>query len=149
MELPTPPVMELLTNIFTLVGPARVSEGKAAGQTINEMRGRVRSGISHRDYAKFRECLAGLDDAMAQAVRRLIERAEGLGPTVQDEMINILRAKFPNLYVKPKVALWEDDSTLYFTEKGLKAKEAELADRYEDIQRQLAERSTREPGEES
>jgi phage FluMu protein gp41 len=61
-----------------------------------EMRARVRSGLSARDYARYRECISDLDDAMASAVRRLIERAEGLGPSLQDDMGNILRA-FPTV----------------------------------------------------
>ena len=127
-DLPKPPAMELLTLVFTLVGPSRVSEGKAVGQSVNEMRARVRAGLSARDYAQYRKCLEGLDDSMAQAVRRLIERAEGLGPSLQEDMGNILRARFPKMYTKPKVAMWEDEGTLYFTEKGLKTKEAELSE---------------------
>lgn len=126
--LPLPPPTEMLTLILALVGPARVSEGKAAGQSVNEMRARVRAGLSARDYGQYRKCLESMNDAMAAAMRRLIERAEGLGPSVQDDMANILRAKFPNMYVKPKVALWDDDSVLYFTGRGLKSKEQELTE---------------------
>lgn len=127
-KLPVPPAMELLTLVFTLVGPSRVSEGKAAGQSVNEMRARVRTGLSARDYAQYRQCLEGLDDSMAQAVRRLIERAEGLGPSLQDDMGSILRMRFPKMYIKPKVAMWEDEGTLYFTERGLRTKESELSE---------------------
>jgi len=125
--LSVPPLVELLGTILTLVGPARISQGKAMGQSVNEMRAKVRSGLSAKDYARYRECVLGLEDeSLAQALRRQIERAEGLGPTVQDEMSNILRARFPKLYVKPKVAIWEDESVLYFTAAGLKAKQDEL-----------------------
>lgn len=127
VDLPIPPLVELLGLILALVGQARLSEGKAMGQSVNDMRARVRSGLSAKDYGKFRECVRDVqDDLMAQALRRQIERAEGLGPTVQDEMTAILRARFPNLYTKPKVAMWEDDSVLYFTGSGLKTKQDEL-----------------------
>jgi transcription elongation GreA/GreB family factor len=126
VNLVLPPLMEQLSLILTLVGPSRVSEGKAIGQTVNEMRARVRAGLSARDYAQYRLVLEGLDDGMALAVRRLIERAEGLGPSLQEDMGNILRARFPKMYVKPKVAMWDDEGTLYFTERGLKTKETEL-----------------------
>ncbi len=126
--LPVPPTIELLGLVLTLVGPARMSEGKTAGQTVNEMRAKIRAGLSSKEYARFGECLGTLDDSMAQAVRRQIERAEGLGPSVQDDLASILRARFGHLYIKPKVAMWDDDSTLYFTSKGLKAKEDELAE---------------------
>jgi transcription elongation factor GreA len=126
--LPVPPLLELFNLIMTLVGPTRISEGKVAGQTVNEMRAKVRAGLSAKEYARFRECIDGLDDALAQTVRRLIERGEGLGPSLQEDMSRILRTRFANLYVKPKVAMWDDESVLYFTPKGLKAKEDELAE---------------------
>lgn len=126
--LPVPPVIELLGLILTLVGPARMSEGKTAGQTVNEMRAKIRAGLSSREYVRFCDCLGTLDDSMAQAVRRQIERAEGLGPSVQEDMSNLLRGRFGHLYVKPKVAMWDDESVLYFTARGMKVKEDELAE---------------------
>jgi len=126
--LPLPPATEMLGLILALVGPARMSEGKTAGQTVNEMRAKIRTGLSSKEYARFCECLDTLDDSMAQAVRRQIERAEGLGPSVQEDMSNILRGRFGHLYVKPKVAMWDDESVLYFTPPGLKTKETELAE---------------------
>lgn len=127
-QLNLPPLSELLTLVLGLVGPARMSEGKVAGQSINDMRAKVRSGLSAKDYESFRETIKDLDDAMAQSIRRLVERAEGLGPSVQDDMSNIVRARFPHLYLRPKVSMWDDDSVLYFTPGGIKTKEDELAE---------------------
>lgn len=127
-ELKVPTLPELITLILGLVGPARMSEGKAAGQSVNELRAKVRTGLSARDYERFRACVRDLNDAMGPAIRRLVDRAEGLGPSVQDDMANIVRARFPHMYAKPKVAVWDDDSVLYFTHAGLKAKEDELAE---------------------
>lgn len=124
--LPIPPRREMLNMILGLVGPARASDGKATDQTINEMRAKIRAGLSAKDYAGYRESILGLDLALAQTVRRQIERAEGLGPRVQDDMLNILRAHYPKLYVKARVEIWDDESVLYFTEAGLKVREAEL-----------------------
>lgn len=126
--LPVPPATEMLGLILALVGPARMSEGKTAGQTVNEMRAKIRAGLSSREYARFCECLGTLDDSMAMAVRRQIERAEGLGPSVQEDMSNILRGRFGHLYIKPKVAMWDDESVLYFTAAGIRTKENELAE---------------------
>lgn len=126
--LQLPPLSEMLTLVLGLVGPARMSEGKVAGQTINDMRAKVRSGLSSKDYETFRTTIRNLDDAMAQSIRRLVERAEGLGPSVQDDMGNIVRSKFPHLYLRPKVAIWDDESVLYFTPAGIKAKENELVE---------------------
>ncbi|MCG8406680.1 MAG: GreA/GreB family elongation factor [Phycisphaerales bacterium] len=124
LQLPKP--LEMLNTILALVGPARQSEGKAIAQTVNELRARVRAGLSAKGYEPFRECVKTIDLPMAQALRRQIERAEGLGPSVQSEMLNILRAQFPDLYVKAEVAKWDDDSVLYFSREGLRIKEDEL-----------------------
>lgn len=125
-SLPLPPRQQMFSLIIGLVGPARSSQDRAVAQTTNEMRAKIRAGFAAKDYAPFRECLEGLEPAMAMAIRRQLERAEGLGPRAQDEMVNILRAKFPRLEVKIKIDPWDDESILYFTAKGLKIKEDEL-----------------------
>ncbi len=124
-ELPIPSTLEILNLVLSLVGPARLSEGKNIGQSRNEMRAKVRAGLSARGYERFRRALDDLDDLMAQIVRRQIERADGLGPRAQDGMSTILYERFPNLYVKPKVEMWEDESTLYFSEDGYNRKAGE------------------------
>jgi transcription elongation GreA/GreB family factor len=115
----------MLSIILGLVGPARTSDGKVTDQTTNEMRAKVRTGLISKAFAGFKECLEGMDPAMAQAIRRQIERAVGLGPRVQEGMLDVLREKFPKLYVKAKVEVWDDETVLYFSEAGLKIKEAE------------------------
>ncbi|MFQ5502457.1 MAG: GreA/GreB family elongation factor [Phycisphaerae bacterium] len=125
VTLPIPTALEMFTLILDLVGPARVSAGKAAGQTVNEMRSKVRSGLSAKGCAPFRACVKSIDLSLAQAIRRQIERAEGLGPSVQSELLNILSELFPMLYVKAEVPIWEDESVLYFTEASLRAKQIE------------------------
>lgn len=124
LGIPTP--LEMLNTALMLCGPARQSEGKAAGQTTNEMRARVRTGLAARNYEPYAAVLTQIDLAMAKALRRQIERAEGLGPSVQSELLNRLTRAFPDLYVKVEKSVWEDDETLYFTRAGLKAREAEL-----------------------
>lgn len=124
--LALPPAVEVLTAILGLVGPARMSSGKIAGQTVNELRAKVRAGLSYRDYDRFRRAIDELDDGMALAVRRMIERAEGLGPAVQEDLSDILRVRFAHLYLRPKVAPWDDASVLFFTDRGLKARQDEL-----------------------
>jgi len=127
-ELSIPSALELLNTALALCGPARVSEGKAGGQTTNEMRARVRTGLSARGYERFAEVLKQIDLPMAKAQRRQIERAEGLGPSVQNELLNRLTTAFPDLYVKVEKPMWADDETLYFTRAGLKQREGELDD---------------------
>lgn len=126
VDLPIPPATELLGSILSLVGPARLSEGRAVGQTVNKMRARVRAGFGAKGYAAFRNCIEGIDLPLAQTIRRLIERAEGLGPSAQGEMLNILTTAYPALYVKIELPVWEDPNVLYFSRQGLRKREEEL-----------------------
>jgi transcription elongation GreA/GreB family factor len=124
--IPVPPVSELLSSILSLVGPARVSEGKTSGQSVNEMRAKIRTGLAAKDYERFKACLDGLDDAMAQTIRRQVERADGLGPAVREDLNDLIRMRFGHLYLRPRVAMWDDESVLYFTAGGLRAKQDEV-----------------------
>lgn len=124
--LPIPPRVELFNRVMALVGPARESGGKSGGAAVTAMRSKIRAALSARSYAAFSEMLKGMDDAMATAIRRQIERAEGLGNVVQDEMLTVLREAFPLLYVKARVAIWDEKDVLYVTADGLKTKQAEL-----------------------
>lgn len=125
VDLPIPPMLEMFNSIMTLVGPARLSEGKAAGQSVIEMRARVRTGLGAKDYASFRACIKSVDLALARTIRLQVERAEGLGPSVQSEMQNILTKVFPGLYVKEVVSVWDDETVLYFSRPGLRRMEAD------------------------
>ena len=127
-ELDLPPVLELLNEALAMCGPARHSQGKAGGQSENEMRSRVRAGLSAKGYSRYMGVLKEINLALAKTLRRQIERAEGLGPSVQSEMLNRLTRAFPDIYVKVVKTMWEDDSVLYFTEQGLRQREAERDD---------------------
>ena len=125
-QLPIPPLLEMFNMIIALVGPARMSEGKVTGQTESDMRAKVRAGLGARNYARFRVCIDEQSPEMAPAIRRLVERADGLGPTVRDEMLAILRKRFPHLYAQKKVEMWADESIVYFTEAGLRSRRDEI-----------------------
>ncbi len=125
--LSAPPRLELLSKILALVGTARQRTGQAErGADVNALRAKVRAGLSARNYAAYRALLEQIDLSMATAFRRQIERADGLGPVVQDEMMSILREHFPSLYAKVKVAPWDEEGVLYVTREGMKVRQAEL-----------------------
>jgi len=125
-DLPIPSNVELLTTLLTLAGPSARIENRISGQSVADMRAKIRNGLPAKNFAKFKDCLKEMDVPMARAVQQMIMRADGLGPRVQSKMGTLLRQSFPKLYEKPKVAVWEDESVLYFTEAGLKQKEAEV-----------------------
>ncbi|MCK6457006.1 MAG: GreA/GreB family elongation factor [Phycisphaerae bacterium] len=125
VRLTLPPRTEHFAKVLALVGPARERAG-AEGRDVTALRAKVRAGLSYRDYSAFREMLEAFDDSMAAATRRQIERAEGLGPVVQGEMLDIVRERFPMLYVKARLRPWEEEGVIYVTARGLRDKEAEL-----------------------
>lgn len=125
--IPSPPRLELFNRILALVGTARQRTGQAErGADVNALRAKVRAGLSYRDYAGYRELLGQIDQSMALAFRRQIERSDGLGPVVQDEMMTILREYFPALYAKVKLPPWDEEGVLYVTRQGYKVRQAEL-----------------------
>lgn len=126
MDLPLPPLLETLNLILGMVGPTRTSAGASERQTVNELRAKVRTGLTAKGCASYRKCIEQLDLPLAQTVRRQIERADGLGPRAQDNLMRLLRVQFPDLYVKIKVEMWDDPTVLYFSESGLRAKENDL-----------------------
>jgi len=124
--LPIPPLMDLFGRIMKLVGPARESSEVLTGFDVTAIRTVIRAGLSARNYARFRECVVGREEAMGAALRRQIERAEGLGPVVQDEMTVIIRENFPRLFLRARIEPWDDPGALYVTEAGRQKREAEL-----------------------
>ncbi|MBK8269047.1 MAG: hypothetical protein IPK83_12360 [Planctomycetes bacterium] len=52
-KLPIPPPLELFGTVLSIVGPARLSEGKAAGQTVNQMRATVARESVRETTARF------------------------------------------------------------------------------------------------
>lgn len=121
-----PPPMDLFGRIMKLVGPARESSEVLVGLEVTSVRSVVRNGLSSRGYARFRECVSGRDEGMGAALRRQIERAEGLGPVVQDEMMAIIRECYPRLFIRAKVEAWDDPNVLWVTEAGRQKRESEL-----------------------
>ncbi len=120
-----PPLMDLFNHILKIIGPSRGGASQSA-KKLNAMRAIIRSGLSASKYARFRQCIEGKEQAMAAALRRNIERADGLGPVVRDELTNVIRQCFPALFLKAKVEPWDDPNILWATEAGLRKRQAEL-----------------------
>lgn len=123
--LDVPPLMDLWNIIIKLVGPARDAT-RGPSSVVNALRASVRSGLSSRGYARFRTMIEGREEAMGAALRRQVDRAEGLGPVVQDELQTIIREVFPRLFAKAKIEPWDDPNVLWVTEAGRAKKEAEI-----------------------
>jgi transcription elongation GreA/GreB family factor len=86
----------------------------------------LRAALADKDYAVFRATLDEMDASLAAVVKGKIERTDGLAQTVRDGLLQILRAKHYQLFVKPKVQPWDDETVLWTTQASLHAREEEL-----------------------
>ena len=91
---------------------------------------RVRSVLSASDYAGYRQAVAAMDIAIAETVKRLIERAQGaLADSVQDTMMNALRENFYSLFAqREKLPPWLDENVIWSGEAALLHRQAEFTE---------------------
>lgn len=91
-----------------------------------DVRQRIRSALSARDYAAYEEALEETDESMARVVKGKIERTDGLAQTVSDEMLHRLRQKHPKLFLQEKLPPWLDERFIFTTADGLHRRAEEL-----------------------
>ncbi|MCH7849488.1 MAG: hypothetical protein IIB53_14135 [Planctomycetes bacterium] len=120
-----PPLTTLVSRIMGVLDQFRQSSAIPA-EAARDVRARIRSTLSAKKCARFKECLEEIDVGMADALRTQLRRDHGLSEAVRNDLLNCIRRGFPALWHKPKKKPWEDESTLYCTQAGYTAKEAEL-----------------------
>ncbi|MFP4053247.1 MAG: GreA/GreB family elongation factor [Phycisphaerae bacterium] len=86
----------------------------------------IRSAFAAADYAGFREAMEEMDEGVARAMKRRIERSPGLSASTREAMLQIMREKYYTLFLKEKVEPWLDESVVYLTAQSLRQKESEL-----------------------
>lgn len=120
-----PPPVELLARMLDAL--AQISrEPETPGAVKTKVRRAVKGALSAQKHARFDACLSQIDESMASAIRRRIERADGLGVTTPAELLELIRKRFPALWAKPAVAPWQDESVIYVTAEGLQKREKEI-----------------------
>lgn len=125
MSLSVPTPRELLARILgTLSSLGRAVD--ASAEVMKAFRAKMKSALSHREYARFRECLEQTDEAMAVTIRRHLERMEGLGDNAPSDMLRILRETHPRLWVAKRLEPWEDPDVLWTTSAGYQRKKDEI-----------------------
>ena len=89
---------------------------------------RLRSGLSASGYSAFRAAVTQMSEAVAETIKRLIERAgTALAEAVREEMTAILKEAFFNIFVmREKVDPWADPSVVWTSEAALRRREGEL-----------------------
>lgn len=91
-----------------------------------DIRQRIRSALAAENFAAFRAAAAQMDEAVAGTMKRTIERCEGLAVAVREEMLNVLRESFYQLFVQARVNPWEDPNAIWTTQAALNKREDEL-----------------------
>ena len=105
-----------------------MQEAEADPQRRKAVHRRVRSALAARDYASYREGLEEMTEAVAETFKVRIQRSPGLAQAVREDMLDILRQRFSGLFVRERLAPWEDPNTLWTTEEGLQRRQAMLTE---------------------
>jgi len=89
---------------------------------------RLRSGLSAAGFSSFRAAAAQMSEAVAETIKRLVERASGaLAESATDEMLGILKEHFFNIFVqREKLDPWADPSIVWTSQAALTRRESEL-----------------------
>ncbi len=116
---------ELLTKMLTALGDVE-KDWKASNEERKEVRQRIRNALSVSNYAAYRDALTSTSQAIAATIKRHVERSEGLGQAVQDDMLNLIRETHYGLFVKAKIEPWKDEKFLWTTDAALRRREDEL-----------------------
>ncbi len=120
-----PPRLELLARLLAAMQELHI-EHNVSRDFRRDACQQIRSAFSAADYAGFREALEEMDEGVARAMKRRIERSPGLSASTRDAMLQMMREKYYTLFLKEKVEPWLDESVVYLTEESLHRKEAEL-----------------------
>lgn len=115
----------VLTRILSLLGDVRRSD-KYAPQVVKNVCGMARATLSARKYERFEACLNDIEPGMAAALRTQVQRLDNLGRKVEEDLLNRIRSRFPELYHTAAKAPWEQEDVLYATAEGIARCEAEI-----------------------
>ncbi len=114
----TPSRVELLGRLLTLMQHVARDEhvDRARRKDIFQ---KVRSALSADSFASYKKALDEMDEGVAATIKRQVQRSDGLAQAVRGEMLQLLRDRFPALWVSRRVEPWQDESTIYTTQEAL------------------------------
>jgi transcription elongation GreA/GreB family factor len=126
-RFPAPPPLTLLTRILGVLAEVRRHDAVSA-QVSKTLPAKARAALSARKYERFAVCLDEIEPGMAMALRTLIARLDNLGKSVYEDLLTMISRKFPDLYAKPKIPVWQQEHVIYVTREGKARKEAEISE---------------------
>ncbi|MCH7870431.1 MAG: GreA/GreB family elongation factor [Planctomycetes bacterium] len=124
-HIPERPAVTLLFRILRALHDSRLGD-KLPRETVKRIAQRARAVLSARQYERYKACLDRIELGMASALRTQIVRSESLGRVVREDLLKILRTKFPTLEVKVVVPPWEREDVMFVTQTGMQRKHREI-----------------------
>jgi transcription elongation GreA/GreB family factor len=121
-----PPREELLGRMLQFVGDLGRSEN-VDRHAARDARAIVRSALSHRKHAMFREVMGSIGVDLARTYYTSIGRLTGLSNALAQDLRKIIGETFPNLFTVERIDPWDDDTTIYTTNVGREKAETDLA----------------------
>ncbi len=118
---------ELLLKLLEHLAELTIGE-TTSPQVLRDARHRIRAALSSSKYARYRAVIAGMEPGLAATVQRTIDRLDGLGQVVRNDLLGIILDTHPQLAVaaKAKIDPWTDDGVIFCTHEGRTKHEAEL-----------------------
>ena len=121
-----PSRVELVSRLLKAVGDLS-RQWDLTPARRKELWHRIRTGLSAADYGAFRAAAREMDEHVGATIKRQVERLEGLAQAVRENMLQVLRERFPALfYTREKVNPWEEEGSIWTTEAALRRREADL-----------------------
>jgi transcription elongation GreA/GreB family factor len=117
-------------ELFALI----VQTLSALGRTLNpgaemtkRFRGRMRTAIALRDYARAGECLRRIASDRAVTLRTQLDRLEGIGDNARLRLLDMLREVHPEVFIvqRRRFEPWENPDVLWNSAGGIQRKTEE------------------------
>lgn len=128
VKLPTDEILlsEIVDTLFALGRDLIVDT-----EVQRVFRQRMKSALALKSFAKLKSQVDAMDVGRAITLRHQLVRVEGLGDTTQGAMLELIRQRFPELWVKPaakQLEPWEDPDVLFATRAGFERRTRERDD---------------------
>lgn len=124
-QIGVPPLVTVLVRLLRTLEESRRSD-TVPKETVKEISARARAILPARRYERFRRCLEGLEPGMALALKTQIARSESLARAVREDLLQIIREKFPSFDAQREVEPWAREDVIFVTRLGLARKQEEI-----------------------
>lgn len=118
-------LITLLTRMLNVLGELKRSDAISRNQA-RQITGQTRSVLGARKCERFCACLEEIEPGVASALSTQISRLDNLGRAVREDLLKLIRQRFPPSEVARTIEPWADQSVLWTTAEGLLRKQADI-----------------------